>query len=83
MRIVTEIPQEDFKITIYSWNGKYLVKFERGNYEQTYKVSELDLTGDEEIRKLIEDKYFLKSVKERFISMSKDFNEGLSRIYSL
>lgn len=80
MRVVTEIPTDDFRITIFSWNSKYLVKFERGNYEQTYKVSEMDLTGDDDIKALIEDATFLASVKERFMTMGKDFNEGLERV---
>lgn len=80
MRVVAEIPGEAFKITIYSWNGKYLVKFERGPYEQTYKVSEMDLTGDEDIKKLIEDETFLASVTQRFGEMSKSLREGLERV---
>jgi len=80
MRVVAEIPTDDFRITIFSWNSKYLVKFERGNYEQTYKVSEMDLTGDDDIKNLIKDETFLASVKERFASMSKDFNEGIEKV---
>ena len=80
MRVVAEIPTEDFKITVFSWNSKYLVKFERGNYEQTYKVSEMDLTGDEDINKLIQDENFLQSVKERFVQMSRDFHSGLENV---
>lgn len=80
MRVVAEIPTEDFKITVFAWNSKYLVKFERGNYEQTYKVSEMDLTGDADIKALISDEGFLNTVRERFQMMSKDFHEGLSRV---
>lgn len=80
MRVVAEIPREDFKITVFSWNSKYLVKFERGNYEQTYKVSEMDLTGDDDIKALIHDEAFLTSVKERFMAMSRDFHVGLEKI---
>lgn len=80
MRVVAEIPSEHFKVTVYSWNGKYLVKFERGNYEQTYKVSEMDLTGDEDIKKLIQDELFLKSVAERFNEMSKTFRESIDKL---
>jgi hypothetical protein len=80
MRVVTEIPSDQFKITVYSWNGKYLVKFERGNYEQTYKVSEMDLTGDEDIKKLVNDEAFLKIIADRFNDMSKTFREAIDKI---
>ena len=80
MRVVAEIPTEDFRITVFSWNSKYLVKFERGNYEQTYKVSEMDLTGDDDIKNLIKDEAFLSTVRERFVLMSKDFNAGIERV---
>lgn len=80
MRVVAEIPSEHYKITVYAWNGKYLVKFERGNYEQTYKVSEMDLTGDEDIKKIIADEEFLKTVAQKFMDMSKDFRGAIDRI---
>ena len=34
-------------ISIFSWNGKFLVKFEQGPCEQTYKFEHLDLTEDQ------------------------------------
>lgn len=79
MRVVAEIPREAFKITVYSWNGKYLVKFERGPYEQTYKVNEIDLTGDEDIKSIINDEGFINAVMERFKEMSKSFGEVLGK----
>lgn len=80
MRVVAEIPKEEFKITVFSWNGKYLLKFERGPFEQTYKVSELDLTGDEDIKKVIADEEFLSAVTERFKEMSKAFKIALDKV---
>jgi hypothetical protein len=80
MRVVAEHPLEQFKITIYSWNGKYLLKFERGMYEQTYKVSEMDLAGDEDIKKLIADEEFLQAVADKFNEMSKSFHKALEGI---
>ena len=80
MRVLAEIPHAEFKITVFSWNGKYLVKFERGNYEQTYKIPEMDLTGDGDMKKLIEDETFLKEVTERFREMSRCFKEAVEKI---
>lgn len=80
MRIVAEIPREDFKITVFSWNGKYLLKFERGSYEQTYKVSEMDLTGDEDIKSILADEEFMQAVSERFVEMGKTFKSALGKV---
>lgn len=80
MRVVAEIPSQDFKITVFSWNGKYLIKLEKGMYEQTYKVSEMDVTGDDEIKKVVSDKEFLDTVMKRFKEMNSSLNDALNRI---
>ncbi|MFN8417325.1 MAG: hypothetical protein U0U66_13420 [Cytophagaceae bacterium] len=80
MRVVAEYPGSDYKITIFSWNGKYLVKFEKGVFEQTYKISEMDVTGDDDIKKLIEDEGFINEIRERFKEMNRTLNEALNRL---
>jgi len=80
MRIVAEYPSVDFKITVFSWNGKYLVKIEKGMFEQTYKISEMDVTGDEEVKKVIEDSVFIEEIKTRFRNMNQSLNDALNRI---
>ncbi|MCU0415600.1 MAG: hypothetical protein MUE33_00310 [Cytophagaceae bacterium] len=80
MRIVAEYPGLDHKITIFSWNGKYLVKIEKGVFEQTYKISEMDVTGDGDIKQLVEDEQFLAAIKDRFKEMNKSLNEALNRL---
>ena len=47
MRVVKEIPNSNCKITVFSWNGKFLIKLENGGFEQTFKVSELDVLEQE------------------------------------
>lgn len=80
MRVISEIPYNDFKVTIFSWNSKYLVKIEKGMYEQTFKISEMDVTGDEEIKLLTSDKEFMETVITRFLDMNKSLNAALNRI---
>ncbi|MCU0430747.1 MAG: hypothetical protein MUF42_12350 [Cytophagaceae bacterium] len=80
MRTILEIPHPDFKVTVYAWNNKYIIKLEKGNYEQTYKISELDVTGDEDIKAIIEDMEFVQSAKQRFIEMNASLNESLNKI---
>lgn len=45
MRVIAELPHPDCKITLFHMNQKYIIKFEQGTLEQSYKLSELDLTG--------------------------------------
>ena len=79
MRVVAELPRPDCKITIFSMNMKFLIKFERGTYEQTYKLSEMDMTeGLDGVFKIV-DEEFIASVIRRFDEMSKDFTSAYHR----
>jgi len=61
-------------------NQKFIIKVEKGNYEQTYKVSEMDLIfGLEDVKKMINEA-FIGKVLERFKQMDQDFSEELSAI---
>ena len=53
MRILAEIPHSACKITVFYMNQKYIVKFEKGNLEQSYKISELEyvISGVEDVNK--------------------------------
>lgn len=79
MRVIAEIPHSHFKIQIFSWNGKYQLKIEIDQYEQTYKVSETNVKGLEEVKDLITED-FLSKVMGRMISMREDWNEALKSI---
>ncbi|MEQ9301161.1 MAG: hypothetical protein RIF33_21475 [Cyclobacteriaceae bacterium] len=71
MRVIGEIEHSEVKITMFHWNNKYLIKFERGMLEQTYKFSEFDVTGEAEIKEMIDDSFITKVV-QRFTEMGKD-----------
>lgn len=79
MRVVAQIPHHLCNITVFAWNGKYLIKLEAGMLEQTYKVNELDITGAEDIQKLLDDE-FMQAILKRFKEMHKDLNEALGRL---
>ena len=79
MRVVADVPHPQIKITIFSWNGKYLLKLEKGFLEQTYKVSEMDVMGEEEVRKLLDDTFLEKAIA-RFADMGKDLQAAQSRL---
>lgn len=80
MRIVFEIPGDQVKTTVFHWNQKYLIKFETALYEQTYKVSELDVMGDADIRKLIDDEAFQASWIKQFQNMHQGLQAAIARV---
>ncbi len=78
VRIVKEIPHRQFKITIFSWNGKFQIKIELDQYEQVFKIKEEDVEGIEDVVKML-DADFLKTTMQRFLTMRSDFAESFKR----
>lgn len=79
MRVVAELPRPDCKITIFSMNMKFVIKFEQGVLEQTYKLSEMDVTGGLDGVFQLLDEEFIASVVERFKEMNHDFHAAYER----
>lgn len=79
MRVVAELPRPDCKITIFSMNMKYIVKFEKGILEQTYKLSEVDLIDGVNSVFQILDEEFIGAVVARFNAMAEDFSSAYQR----
>ncbi|WP_432713423.1 hypothetical protein [Pedobacter sp.] len=80
MRVLAELPHPECKITLFNMNQKYIVKFEQGSLEQSYKLSELDLTGGgaNEIFAML-DEEFIATVVARFKTMRTDFSAAYKR----
>ena len=78
MRVVGEIPHPHLKITIFNWNNRYLIKLEHGTFEQTFKVSELDVTSEEDLLKIV-DAEFLKESEVRFHEMAQSLVKSQQR----
>ena len=79
MRAIAELPRPDCKITIFSMNMKFLVKFEKGTLEQTYKLSEIDMIDGVNSVFEILDEEFIATVVKRFDEMRTDFNTAYKR----
>lgn len=75
MRVIEEIPHPKFKIQLFSYNAKYIVKIELGQFEQTYKIGETDVMGLNDVKAMIT-KEFLSSCLHRFVSMREDWNQS-------
>ena len=78
MRVVKEINDKACKITVFSWNGKYLIKLEQGPFEQTYKVSEMDVL-EQEIDEILSPE-FINECMKRFEAMGSTLSRALSKL---
>jgi hypothetical protein len=63
MRIVDEIPHERFKIQIFSYNSKYTLKIELDQFEQSFKIGELDVMGTDDIKSMVTTEFLNKCLK--------------------
>jgi hypothetical protein len=75
MRVVADIPHARYKIQIFSYNAKYLVKIELGQFEQVFKINEADVLGLEDAKRMVTDE-LLKNSLDRFLSMRTDWEEA-------
>jgi hypothetical protein len=79
MRIVGEIPHDVCKITLFSWNNRYLIKLELGLLEQTFKVNQFDIASEAELHKIV-DESFVKEAINRFQDMDRSLQLALERL---
>ncbi|PVH27113.1 hypothetical protein [Sphingobacterium corticibacter] len=79
MRILAELPHPSFKISLFGMNQKFIIKFEQGSLEQSYKIAEADIIGGVNgVFELI-DETFLKTVEDIFQQMRSSFVEAYKR----
>ena len=82
MRIVGEIPHPECKITLLSWNNRYLIKVEQGFLEQTFKINQFDILQESDLIKLI-DEQFVQECLYRFLEMSNSLGAAVTRMDAL
>ena len=79
MRIVAQIPHRDIKISIFSYNEKYIIEMEAGQYKQTYKISADSVNGIEDVKTLCSEELITHTLN-RFSAMHQDFAIAFKRI---
>lgn len=79
MRVVKELIREDVRISIFSWNSKYILKFEHGPMEQTFKLSEMDVLEESDLDSFLAGDFF-ENVKNRFDEMGNSFRSQLENL---
>lgn len=53
MRVVNELVNDGIRISLFEWNNKYIIKFELGNMEQTFKVPAMDVLEENDLEALM------------------------------
>jgi hypothetical protein len=79
MRIIGHIEHPVLKITVFKMDNRLSVKFETGQYEQTYKFRDSDELSDFEGVKKLVDGVFLQAVLQEFEKMHRTKNEAMDR----
>lgn len=79
MRTVSKISHPKLDISIFLRENKYIVKIVLDQYEQIYRLNAPDVTGMEEMEKLVSED-FLEKVWMRFVEMGKDFGEAFRKV---
>ena len=77
MRLVEEIPHDRYKIQIFNYNSRYILKIELGQFEQSFKIGESDVMGLEEVRKMITPD-LLSNCLQRFVEMRSDWEKAFA-----
>ena len=79
MRLVKQIPHERYLIQIHQYNGKYILKIELGQFEQLFKISEMDVMNLDDLEKMIQGE-FLSNCLKRFVEMRTDWQNAFNNL---
>jgi hypothetical protein len=78
MRLIKEVPHERYRISIMNYNAKYIVKIELGQFEQLFKIGELDVNSLEEVEAMITPD-LLSNCLKRFVEMRSDWESAFQK----
>ena len=78
MRVIAEIPHSHYKIQLFSYNSKYLVKIELGQFEQIFKIGETDISSIDEVKAMVTPE-LLEHCLDRFMSMREDWEKAFNK----
>lgn len=72
VRLVKEIPHDRYKIQIFNYNEKFILKIELDQFEQSFKISETDVSGIGDVENMITNE-LLQNTLKRFVEMRTDW----------
>lgn len=79
MRVVNEFLKDGIRISVLNWNNKYLMKYELGPMEQTFKIPETDILEEKDLEVFSEGEFF-GLVKDRFKEMGESLQKQLGNL---
>jgi hypothetical protein len=79
MRVVKEFAKNEIRISVFSWNNKFLIKFEQGPMEQTFKIPETDILEESDLDQFYEGDFF-EEVTQRFKEMGQSFRKQIENL---
>lgn len=79
MRVIGNIPHAAIQITLFHWNNKYLIKLETPALEQTFKIPDFDLSGEEDLIKIVSDQFLEKAIS-RFNDMTESLYQAMEKL---
>ena len=78
VRLVKDIPHDRYKIQVFNYNAKYIVKIELAQFEQTFKIGETDVYGLEDVERMITPELLSNALK-RFVEMRADWEQAFKQ----
>ena len=82
MRTTTKIPHPVLDINIYLRENTYVIKLVLNQYEQVYRIKQIDVNELSDVEKMLTNE-FLDKVYMRFVEMSKDFKKSFNTINTI
>lgn len=79
MRVVSEFSKDGIRVSVFSWNNKYLLKYELGPMEQTFKIPETDILEESDLNSFYQGEFF-DQVTLRFKEMGESFQKQLENL---
>lgn len=81
MRLIETIPHNLYKISIFQYNLKFIVKIELDQFEQSFKINETDVNGLSDVKNMVS-KLLLDNSLKRFLTMREDWSQAFKNINS-
>jgi hypothetical protein len=79
MRIIDEFFLDGCKVTLMSWNNRYLIKVEYDLLEQVFKLDQFAVESAQQLRTLL-DADFMAQARKRFEEMEEALHQSLKRL---
>jgi hypothetical protein len=79
LRLAATIPHPACKISIFSYNEKWIIEIEGGQCKQIYKISQDALSGLEDVKRIVTSELIRKTF-DRFSEMHHDLSDAFNSI---